>query len=357
MQPNSVRSGGGRFALIDLLRYFAAVLVAVMHWGLELGPDRMQSVYNIPVMGFLIQNGGLGVDIFFLISGYVILETAMRRDSLDFIVARFIRLFPGLLISMSIIAIVSPRIIGDYQFSLNSYIQSILLTYQASNTQPMATQLWTLIFEIKFYGAVAIVLLILPKLFRSVSGVLLLLFFWQFSLKLIEFLSDSLTPNLNHFLSLGKNGILFALGICLNLVSRDIRNFSLKRVPTFVVTAFFIYEIESKNFYGTSSGILILSACILLLVARELKPSIKTSKILNYLGLSSYLIYLLHEHLGVFFLMLFQAHISKNLFVLLLISLLFLTSASIFIAVFIEKPIQNYLKTKSKFLRKNRKVN
>jgi peptidoglycan/LPS O-acetylase OafA/YrhL len=356
MNQSSVKSGGGggRFALIDLLRYFAAVLVAVMHWGLELGSERMQSVYNIPVLGFLIKNGGLGVDIFFLISGYVILETAMRKDSLDFIVARFIRLFPGLLISMSIVAIVSPKIIGNYQFSINSYIQSIFLTYQATNTQPMATQLWTLIFEIKFYGAVALVLLVFPKIFKSVNGVLLLLFFWQLSFKLIEFLSEGLTPNQTHFLSLEKNGILFAFGICLNLISRNIHDLSFNRLPTFAVTTFFVYEIVSKNFYGTSSGILILFACLLLLVARELKPSPNTSKIMNYLGLSSYLIYLLHEHLGVYVLMLFQSHISRNLLLLLSSSLLFLTILSIVIALFIEKPIQNFLKTKSKYLRQRR---
>lgn len=155
-----------RFALIDLLRYFAAMMVSIMHWGLELGPERMLQVYELPVIGFLIENGALGVDVFFLISGYVIFETAMRKDSLDFIAARFIRLFPALLISMSIVAIVSPRIVGNYQFSIDSYFHSIFFSYQAANVQPLATQLWTLVFEIKFYGAVAIILLLFPRIFR-----------------------------------------------------------------------------------------------------------------------------------------------------------------------------------------------
>jgi peptidoglycan/LPS O-acetylase OafA/YrhL len=45
------------------------MMVSIMHWGLELGPERMLQVYELPVIGFLIENGGLGVDIFFLISG------------------------------------------------------------------------------------------------------------------------------------------------------------------------------------------------------------------------------------------------------------------------------------------------
>jgi peptidoglycan/LPS O-acetylase OafA/YrhL len=359
MRDNSRKSVGvQRFALIDLLRYFAAMMVAIMHWGLELGPERMQGVYELPVIGFLIKNGSLGVDIFFLISGYVILETAMRKDSLDFLVARFIRLFPGLFISMTIVAIVSPKIVGNYQFSVASYLHSIFLTYQASNISPLATQLWTLIFEIKFYGAVALVLLIFPKTFKSVKGILLLLLAWQVLLGIVSVLNNNLFASYSHYLSLGKSGTLFAFGICLNLLSRNLKELSFRNVATFGVTIYFGFQIFSGSFYGIRSAVLIACSSLLIFIARHIEFSKKITKVLQLLGLSSYLIYLLHEHLGTFFMMLFQAHVSDNLFVLILFSTLFITLSSLLIAYFIEKPIQELMKNKSKFfLNRNHHLN
>jgi peptidoglycan/LPS O-acetylase OafA/YrhL len=356
MRDNSRKSGGGqRFALIDLLRYFAAMMVAIMHWGLELGPERMQGVYDLPVIGFLIKNGGLGVDIFFLISGYVILETAMRKDSLDFLVARFIRLFPGLFISMTIVALVIPKIVGDYQFSVASYLHSIFLTYQASNVPPMASQLWTLIFEIKFYGAVALVLLIFPKTFKSVKGVLILLLIWQLLVGIFLALNSSSSASFSHYLNLGKSGTLFAFGICLNLLSKNLKEISFRRAAVFGVTMYFGYQMFSGSFYGFRSAVLIAFSSFLIFIARHVEFSRKFSKFLQLLGLSSYLIYLLHEHLGTFFVMLFQANVSNNLLVLIVFSSLFITLSSLFIAYFVEKPIQELMKSKAKLIIKRNK--
>lgn len=346
------KSTGQRFALIDLLRYFAAMMVALMHWGLELGPSRMEAVYNLPVLGFLIKNGGLGVDIFFLISGYVILETAMRKDSLDFLVARFIRLFPGLLISMSIVALVSPKIVGNYQFSIDSYLHSIFLTYQASNVSPLASQLWTLIFEIKFYGAIALVLLIFPQTFKSVKGILLLLLAWQVLLGILSAFSNNLFASYSHYFNLGKSGTLFAFGICLNLLSRNPKSFSFRHAAIIGFTIYFGIQMFSKSFYDSRSAILIVCSSLLILIARHIEFKKKLTKGLQLLGLSSYLIYLLHEHLGTFFVMLFQAHVSNNLLVLMVSSALFITLCSLFIAYYIEKPMQEFMKSKSKLIRR-----
>jgi peptidoglycan/LPS O-acetylase OafA/YrhL len=353
MRDNSQKSGGQqRFALIDLLRYFAAMMVAIMHWGLELGPERMEVVYDLPVLGFLIKNGGLGVDIFFLISGYVILETAMRRDSLDFLIARFIRLFPGLLVSMSTVLVVGSFIIGSYEFSLISYFHSIFLSYQAANVQPLATQLWTLIFEIKFYGGVALILLVFPRVFKSIKGVVFLIAIWQILITLIPNFYKSLSANHLEFMSLGKSGILFAIGICLNLLSRNFKEKSFSTMWTYLLTAYFVFMVYKDRLYGTSAAFLLAVSAILILTARHVAINIKISKIFKYAGLSSYLIYLLHVHLGMAFVMFFQAHFTRNLFVLFFASALFISTCSLAIALLIEKPMQDYLKSKSKLIRK-----
>jgi len=327
-------------------------MVAMMHWGLELGPERMQVVYDLPILGFLIKNGGLGVDIFFLISGYVILETAIRRDSLDFLIARFIRLFPGLLVSMSIVLIVGSFIIGSYEFSLISYFHSVFLSYQVANVQPLATQLWTLIFEIKFYGAVALVLLVFPRVFKSTKGVIFLISIWQILITLIPYFFKSLSVDHLEFMSLGRSGTLFAIGICLNLLSRNFKEKSFGTISTYLLTAYFVFIVYKDRLYGTSAALLLAMSAILILIARHISVNIKIGNIFKYAGLSSYLIYLLHLHLGMAFVMFFQANFARNLFVLFLASALFITLCSLVIALFIEKPMQEYMKSKSKMIRR-----
>lgn len=209
-----------RYALLDILRFTAAMMVALMHWGLEEGPNKFHGVYTIPLLGFLIQNGSLGVDIFFLISGFVIIETAQRKDSLDFLIARFTRLFPGLLISMLIVLVVGSHFIKPYPTPLKSFVNSIFLSFSITHVQPLATQLWTLIYEIKFYGAIALLLLILPKAFKRSSGIIAILIFWQLTIAFLESFDFSFSSSPFKYLSLGHFGSLFALGICLNFLGK-----------------------------------------------------------------------------------------------------------------------------------------
>src|SRR3954471_184909 len=74
-----------RIAELDALRGLAALGVALFHFSLldpAAGP------------GFAI--GASGVDLFFIISGFVILMTLERtRDWKDFLVGRFSRLYPA----------------------------------------------------------------------------------------------------------------------------------------------------------------------------------------------------------------------------------------------------------------------
>lgn len=70
---------------LDLLRYFAALMVYVFHAG-------HFAHYKLPFFG---THGGLGVAVFFVLSGFVIAFSAAgkRRDIVDYFVARFARLW------------------------------------------------------------------------------------------------------------------------------------------------------------------------------------------------------------------------------------------------------------------------
>ena len=113
-----------RQPFIDLLRFIAAMMVATMHWGLEIGSERYQRIYDVPIIGDLVKNGSFGVSIFFVISGFVIIGTAQKYNAIEFIFARFTRLFPGLLLSMLIVLIVGSYFIHSYEKPFSSFMDS-----------------------------------------------------------------------------------------------------------------------------------------------------------------------------------------------------------------------------------------
>ena len=84
-----------RLALLDLLRFTAALSVVAYHWlfwGIE--HDAIRSFGRTPV-SWLAAYGFLGVQLFFLISGFVIFLSASGREASAFAAGRATRLYPA----------------------------------------------------------------------------------------------------------------------------------------------------------------------------------------------------------------------------------------------------------------------
>lgn len=282
-----------RYPLLDLVRYIAALLVATLHWSLESG-GAYSSIYKIPILGNLIRNGAIGVPIFFVISGYVILETAWRKNAMDFIVARFIRLFPGLLICMALVLVIGSKYISQYTTPFRSYVNSIFLTYTLTHTAPLASQLWTLVVEVKFYLAIAILLLLLNKRFRSVPLLVAIIVCWQLFMV-------TAPESLTHHLSLGAADYLFGLGVSISLLLKS-RGNGRKLLSCGVIAVYFLLHVLSDYTSNATLYIFFLLTIIAIGVS-SLKMFQKLPKrLFELLGLASYLIYLLHEQVGIAFL-------------------------------------------------------
>ncbi len=84
------RRVSSRLLALDSLRGIAALSVMVLHY---LNDSR--GAYGLDNAYWQFGQGNFGVQLFFMISGFVILQTLDRRSRvLDFAVARFIRLYP-----------------------------------------------------------------------------------------------------------------------------------------------------------------------------------------------------------------------------------------------------------------------
>jgi peptidoglycan/LPS O-acetylase OafA/YrhL len=86
-----------RLRELDLLRFLAAMAVVLFHFtGFKgAGPWPEPSLEMFPGAGAVTRYGYLGVDLFFMISGFVILMSAWGRSPGEFGISRVVRLLPA----------------------------------------------------------------------------------------------------------------------------------------------------------------------------------------------------------------------------------------------------------------------
>src|ERR1700686_2691801 len=83
---------------LDVLLGIAALMVLLFHY-----TERFHELYGHAPGMVLFTIGRQGVDLFFIISGFVIFMTIEKtRRGLDFVVSRFSRLFPAYWIAVSL---------------------------------------------------------------------------------------------------------------------------------------------------------------------------------------------------------------------------------------------------------------
>ena len=95
-------SPSSRVVELDALRGIAALAVVAFHYTTQYG----QQYGHTTPLGFGFPPGNYGVNLFFLISGFVIFMTLERaRSAMDFVVSRFSRLYPAYWAAMALTCI------------------------------------------------------------------------------------------------------------------------------------------------------------------------------------------------------------------------------------------------------------
>jgi peptidoglycan/LPS O-acetylase OafA/YrhL len=325
-------------------------MVATHHWTFELGGP-YKRIYELPVVGDLVQHGNSGVEIFFIISGFVIIGTAQKYSGIEFLFARFNRLFPGLLISMLVILPIGNYFITAYQHPLPMFFNSIFLTYTIAGVEPLSVQLWTLLVEVKFYLGIAVLLFLSPKIFKNSKRVVTVLLFWEILTFLLVKYPSEIGKEIFPYITLQGFKNLFALGICFNLVSKSSKQIIRDKIVVYLVNIYFLYQVFFVHAYIPIVRIYLAVASICIVSSSYFSSRVVPRRIFYWLGLSSYLTYLLHIQVGLFIILLIQAHLTSSIYTVLILAIFGLTFISILLAMFVEKPIQRYFK--SVFLKVN----
>ncbi|NLR74200.1 acyltransferase family protein [Leeia aquatica] len=139
---------------LEALRFVAAALVILAHSG----------GFPIPVVSMFLGGGiflgSIGVDIFFVISGFVMYLSACnttkgKGGSIAFIVARLLRILP-LYAIVTVAWGIKVAIYDGKSLNIFYVLQSLLLLPTTESIDPLVTLGWTLRYEMFFYMLVTI---------------------------------------------------------------------------------------------------------------------------------------------------------------------------------------------------------
>ncbi len=146
---------------IDLLRFLAALSVVFFHYAFRGYAADDKSIMPYPLLEPYFKYGYLGVELFFMISGFVILMTASSGSLKKFAISRIVRLYPAFWVccSLTFIAIL---VIGGQRYSATwmQYLVNLTMISGLFGVPSIDGAYWSLFVEIQFYALVAVILLL-----------------------------------------------------------------------------------------------------------------------------------------------------------------------------------------------------
>jgi peptidoglycan/LPS O-acetylase OafA/YrhL len=300
---------------LDLVRFIAAILVSVYHLGFRAWASPGHTLNEQLAIAPFRPNGWeytcfgwVGVQIFFVISGFVIAYSAEGATPIAFIRSRINRLVPAMWIGASL-SVVVLMAWGQYDSLGYLYLKSLIF---APIGPWVCGVYWTLGIEIVFYALIFCLLLFdrfrwLPHVTLIISG--LSAGFW-FGIDSHAF-TDRF-PRATQLLLL-DHGCYFALGTALWLIQR--RGLTIVNICVCFLCLFAAHsqisstnniEAISNGIMGVSSftpfviwcisiAIIILSVTYGSILSKIFAP---ISSNIRLLGLMTYPLYLIHIHIG-----------------------------------------------------------
>jgi peptidoglycan/LPS O-acetylase OafA/YrhL len=330
---------------IDSLRGLAALAVVLFHYttGYEFMLGRSGSG-----LLFYLPTGCFGVQLFFLISGFVILRTLERTSDLKtFAVARFARLYPPFFVCATLTLIV---IALTHWHLANLNAKAIAINYtmlaQLIGVKEIDPSYWTLTYEVLFYAGAALIWFRLrPKCRLEVPCLIWL------GCSLAGHLVDDISNH--HRLSTLINvdyANLFVLGMMLYYLSQG--RGSRLTIPTFGAALLMALFPPGVNAVGVVLSrieyiSLIASFWALIWLASNGERRFLDFPPLVFLGEISYSLYLVHQVIGFTIIhALLRAGMEPN--VAIFTTIAFIVALAACLRIFVEKPAERWIKNSTK---------
>ncbi len=151
-----------RFPLLDVTRIVAAFAVVLFHWGFLYGVENPATGnHPWPILYPWSQYGYLGVQLFFMISGFLVLQSAYSKSVGGFVRARLVRLYPAYIACCTLTYVViatipdEPKSFVTFLNNLTMF-NGVVASFTGTDPDYLDGSYWTLVFEWKFYVLVAL---------------------------------------------------------------------------------------------------------------------------------------------------------------------------------------------------------
>jgi peptidoglycan/LPS O-acetylase OafA/YrhL len=352
-----------RIYQIDLFRFIAALSVVLYHYMFRgWAADNMSKV-SFEKIGHFFKYGYLGVDLFFIISGFVIVLSIKHRSITKFVISRFSRLYPVYWVSL-FLTFISIVLYGAPVFTANlkQLLINLSMFQNYINVPSIDGVYWTLFVEMKFYIFVIGAFLLLNKI-KKIS-IDYLVYLWTLITLLYLPLKGIYLFNILSYFFILEFSSYFIAGIIFHQIYK--KGLSIKYIGLLLTTMVIsIYQsisrigvIENKyntNFSPFIIGGLILSFYIVMFLVTTNKLKKINSPKLIQIGMLTYPLYLLHQNIGFIVFNYFGTSINK--YILVIVTTGIMVGASYIMSKYIEPPFSRFLKNKlqtlANFIKRN----
>lgn len=299
---NSTREG--KLHCLELLRFVLAFLTMAWHYycfGPAIGLVKLGGV-DLPVFRYL----SFTVEVFFIISGFIIIASAINRKPTDFLIGRIVRLAPCLLLCATI-TMAAGFLLGN-RVPVENYLASILLVPLAFH-KGVDWSYWSLRYEIVFYSLIFLALCLI-NIERNIYKIALAIILYDaLSILICNFFGHE------HYFSTivrkpgGNYASFFAIGMLLYLIIIR-KKFNPVTVSTLLVACVLgcIRCYQEASMIGqslSSPRVSLLDGCCIFFVVFGVFICFVRARAMprfhatySWLGKTSYPLYLIHQNIG-----------------------------------------------------------
>lgn len=281
---------------INGLRCYAVLLVVLFHFGIQ---------------GF--SSGFIGVDIFFVVSGYLmsamIIPGVLNKDFklIDFYIARAVRIIPSIILLVVVFYVISFQFAPPEMFrSYSKYaMKSLLFTsnieylklangyFTGDSHSNFLLHTWSLSVEWQFYLVYPLIIMLTGKLCRSLKAISVVLSL-LLSISLLTSIFYATIDSSFNFYMLPTRAWEMTLGGIIFVVSqKNIIRLRLFGIAVFLLLVSACVNYDIKLWPGYAAILPVVATALILYSGNQNSPLLN-NKVAQTIGSASYSIYLWH---------------------------------------------------------------